>query len=136
MAGSLPRTPAIHMSILYRENAEPAVSTPPLDGDVRADAAVICGGITVLTCLGYNGRGVAIGTAMGAAGILSVSRPGLVVGIGLTQPVHVDNDIETLIDRQLRTQVEIITRIEIVDLGMQVVHGALEHLLRHPFGVR
>lgn len=48
MAGSLTRTVAIHMSILYRENAEPADSTPPLDGDVRADAAVIGGGITGL----------------------------------------------------------------------------------------
>lgn len=37
------------MSNLYRDTAEPAVETPPLDGDERADVAVVGGGITGLS---------------------------------------------------------------------------------------
>ena len=34
---------------LYHENAQPAAPTPPLDGDARADVAVVGGGITGLS---------------------------------------------------------------------------------------
>jgi glycine/D-amino acid oxidase-like deaminating enzyme len=34
---------------LYRDTAEPAASTPPLDGDARADVAVVGGGFTGLS---------------------------------------------------------------------------------------
>ena len=37
------------MANLYHENAQPAAPTPPLDGDARADVAVIGGGITGLS---------------------------------------------------------------------------------------
>ena len=37
------------MPNVYRENAEPCVPTPPLDGDARADVAVVGGGITGLS---------------------------------------------------------------------------------------
>src|SRR5271169_1802507 len=37
------------MPNLYQETAEPAVSTPPLDGDVRADVVVVGGGFTGLS---------------------------------------------------------------------------------------
>jgi glycine/D-amino acid oxidase-like deaminating enzyme len=37
------------MSNLYQDTAEPALATPPLDGDVRADVAVIGGGISGLS---------------------------------------------------------------------------------------
>jgi glycine/D-amino acid oxidase-like deaminating enzyme len=37
------------MANLYHENAQPATPTPPLDGDARADVAVIGGGITGLS---------------------------------------------------------------------------------------
>ncbi len=37
------------MAILYRDTAEPAVPTPPLGGDARADVVVVGGGITGLS---------------------------------------------------------------------------------------
>lgn len=37
------------MPNLYRDTAEPAVATPPLDGDSRADVAVVGGGFTGLS---------------------------------------------------------------------------------------
>jgi glycine/D-amino acid oxidase-like deaminating enzyme len=37
------------MTILYRDTAEAAVPTPPLDGDARADVVVVGGGITGLS---------------------------------------------------------------------------------------
>ena len=37
------------MTILYQETAEPAPATPPLDGDARADVAVIGAGLTGLS---------------------------------------------------------------------------------------
>lgn len=37
------------MPNLYRDTAEPAVPTPPLEGDARADVAVVGGGITGLS---------------------------------------------------------------------------------------
>lgn len=37
------------MPILYRETAEPAAATPPLDDDARADIAVVGGGFTGLS---------------------------------------------------------------------------------------
>src|SRR5271165_7136603 len=37
------------MPNVYRETAEPCVPTPPLDGDARADVAVVGGGITGLS---------------------------------------------------------------------------------------
>ena len=37
------------MANLYRDTAEPAAATPPLDGDTRADVAVVGGGITGLS---------------------------------------------------------------------------------------
>jgi glycine/D-amino acid oxidase-like deaminating enzyme len=37
------------MANLYRDTAEPAAATPPLDGDARADVAVVGGGITGLS---------------------------------------------------------------------------------------
>lgn len=37
------------MPNLYRDTAEPAVATPPLDGDIRADVAVVGGGFTGLS---------------------------------------------------------------------------------------
>ncbi len=37
------------MAILYRDTAEPAIPTPSLDGDARADVVVIGGGITGLS---------------------------------------------------------------------------------------
>src|SRR5450631_2801995 len=37
------------MPNLYRDTAEPAAPTPPLDGDARADIAVVGGGITGLS---------------------------------------------------------------------------------------
>jgi glycine/D-amino acid oxidase-like deaminating enzyme len=38
-----------HMANLYRDTAEPALPAPPLDGDVRADVAVVGGGFTGLS---------------------------------------------------------------------------------------
>jgi glycine/D-amino acid oxidase-like deaminating enzyme len=37
------------MANLYHDTAQPAIPTPPLDGDVRADVAVVGGGITGLS---------------------------------------------------------------------------------------
>lgn len=37
------------MPNLYRDTAEPAAATPPLDGDIRADVAVVGGGFTGLS---------------------------------------------------------------------------------------
>src|ERR1700727_2300414 len=37
------------MPILYRETAPPALSTPPLEGESRADIAVVGGGLTGLS---------------------------------------------------------------------------------------
>src|SRR5277367_462317 len=37
------------MANLYRDTAQPAPDTAPLDGDVRADIAVVGGGITGLS---------------------------------------------------------------------------------------
>lgn len=37
------------MPNLYRDTAEPAASTPPLEGDARADVAVVGGGFTGLS---------------------------------------------------------------------------------------
>ncbi len=37
------------MANVYRETAEPAVPTPPLDGDARADVVIVGGGITGLS---------------------------------------------------------------------------------------
>jgi glycine/D-amino acid oxidase-like deaminating enzyme len=37
------------MPLLYRDTAEPALPTPPLDGDVSADVAIVGGGITGLS---------------------------------------------------------------------------------------
>jgi glycine/D-amino acid oxidase-like deaminating enzyme len=37
------------MANLYRDTAEPAAATPPLEGDARADVAVVGGGITGLS---------------------------------------------------------------------------------------
>ena len=61
---------------------------------------------------------------------------GSIFGVELAQPVQVDDDIVALVDRQRGTRGEFIARVEIRDLGMQVVHRAFEHFLRHPFGVR
>ncbi len=47
------------MANVYPETAEPAVPTPPLDGDARADVVVVGGGITGLsTALHLAERGV------------------------------------------------------------------------------
>jgi glycine/D-amino acid oxidase-like deaminating enzyme len=49
------------MPNLYRETAGPAVSAPPLDGDARADVAVVGGGFTGLsTALHLALKGVAV----------------------------------------------------------------------------
>jgi len=37
------------MANLYQDTAEPAAPTPPLDGDVRTDVAVVGGGVTGLS---------------------------------------------------------------------------------------
>ena len=54
----------------------------------------------------------------------------------MPQAVHVDDHIVMLTGRQLGPRREIIARIDIGDLGVQIVHGALEHLRRHPFRIR
>ena len=59
-----------------------------------------------------------------------------IVGVELPQPVQVDNDVVAPVNRQFGAGRKFIAGVEIRDLGMQVVHCALEHLLRHPFGVR
>ncbi|HEX4242894.1 MAG TPA: FAD-binding oxidoreductase [Steroidobacteraceae bacterium] len=58
------------MGILYRDTAEPAVPTPPLDGDARADAVVVGGGLT--------GLSTALHLAEGGAGVvlLEAEEPG------------------------------------------------------------
>jgi len=56
-----------------------------------------------------------------------------IVGVELTEAVQVDNDVEALVDGQLGPRGKVITGVEIRDSGMQVVHRALEHFLRHPF---
>src|SRR5580692_9459203 len=43
------RAAVIDMANLYQDTAEPAIPTPALNGDVRADAAVIGGGVTGLS---------------------------------------------------------------------------------------
>jgi glycine/D-amino acid oxidase-like deaminating enzyme len=51
------------MSNLYQDTAEPAIPTPPLDGDVRTDVVVIGGGITGLSTalhLAERGAGVVL----------------------------------------------------------------------------
>src|SRR5208337_4681084 len=49
------------MPNVYRETAEPGVSTPPLDGDARADVAVAGAGITGLsTALHLATRGAKV----------------------------------------------------------------------------
>jgi glycine/D-amino acid oxidase-like deaminating enzyme len=49
------------MPNLYRDTAEPAAVTPPLDGDIRADVAVVGGGFTGLsTALHLAEKGVKV----------------------------------------------------------------------------
>jgi glycine/D-amino acid oxidase-like deaminating enzyme len=49
------------MPNLYRDTAEPAAATPPLDGDVRADVAVVGGGFSGLsTALHLAEKGVKV----------------------------------------------------------------------------
>src|ERR1700678_2621588 len=51
------------MANLYQDTAEPAPPTPPLDGDVRTDVAVVGGGITGLSTalhLAEQGAGVVL----------------------------------------------------------------------------
>src|ERR1700735_1865395 len=58
------------MANLYQDTAEPAAPTPPLDGDVRTDVAVVGGGIT--------GLSTALHLAEGGAGVvlLEAEEPG------------------------------------------------------------
>ena len=60
MARRLSAAP-IQMGNLYQDTAEPAIQTPPLDGDVRTDVAVIGGGVTGLsTALHLAGQGAKV----------------------------------------------------------------------------
>ena len=61
MAASLACAEAIDMPNLYQETAEPAVSTPRLDGDAQADVVVVGGGVTGLsTALHLAGQGARV----------------------------------------------------------------------------
>ncbi|MGB6356908.1 MAG: FAD-binding oxidoreductase, partial [Steroidobacteraceae bacterium] len=68
--GSIACTVSVHMGNLYKETAEPAAAAPPLDRDVRADVAVVGGGITGLsTALHLAERGT-------SAVVLEAEEPG------------------------------------------------------------
>jgi glycine/D-amino acid oxidase-like deaminating enzyme len=58
------------MAILYRDTAEPPVATPPLDGDARADVAVVGGGLTGLSTALHLAEGGA------AVVLLEAEEPG------------------------------------------------------------
>src|SRR5580692_10786805 len=49
LAHGRPRARADAMPNLYQDTADPAPAAPPLEGDVRADVAVVGGGITGLS---------------------------------------------------------------------------------------
>src|ERR1700675_1161058 len=57
-----------------------------------------------------------------------------VVYVELAQLMEVDDDVITLAFGQFRSGREFITRVQVGNVGMQVVHCALEHFAGHPLG--